>query len=720
MVTTTGSYGVSAPLSSSNFWIMQMVAFRTPVIAGTSPVVSLSTTTINFGNVQPGVTSSPQPVTVANVGGVNLAINNIASSGGNAGDFAQTNNCGSTLAPKDSCTIQVSFTPTTTGQRSSSLAIADNSAGSPQMVTLSGTGTAFGVTPRVSVLTFAMTQQFTATNGGVTWSVDGVVGGSSSSGTISSTGLYSPPSSIGTHTLTATTAQNLSASAIVYVTNYAGTLTHHNDAFRTGQNPSETVLTPTNVNQTQFGKLFSYALDGVAFASPLYVENVSITGQGVHNVVYVATEHDSVYAFDADGLNASPLWHVSFLSSGARTVPCADVGECGDIPNEIGVTGTPTIDKASGTLYVVAKTKEGVQYVQRLHALDIATGAEKFGGPVVIQASVPGTGSDAQNGQVSFNALRENQRPALLLNNGIVYLGWASHGDQQPWHGWIMGYNASTLQPVVVYCTSPDNYGGGVWLSGGGLSADSSGNLYFSTGNGDFTVNSGGRDYGDSVVKLSAAGSVVDYFTPHDEANMEQNDLDLASAGPVLLVDQPGSYPHELITAGKTGTIYVINRDNMGHFHAGSDTQIIQSLPGILPAGAVDTGNFGAPVFFNGYVYFAAVNDTLKAFQLSNGLLSSNPVSQSLEIYPNRGGAFAVSSNGTAKGILWAVQDNNPGSGVLFAYDADNLASEFYDTNQAGSRDTLGVATKFSIPLVANGKVFVVAQTRLVGYGLLP
>ena len=692
---------------------------------GPLPLLGLSTTTINFGNVATGGASTPQPVTVTNLGGVNLTISSIAISGGNAGDFAQTNNCVGTLAPSGSCTISVTFTPLTTGPRSSTVVINDNAPGSPHSIALSGTGTGFTVSPRAVALTSTMTQQFSANSGNVTWSVDGVVGGSVSTGTITNTGLYSPPSGTGTHTVTATsTDQSQSASASVYVTNYPGTFTQHNDNLRTGQNTNETVLTPVNVNQAQFGKLYSYTLDGIAFASPLYVASVNIPGQGFHNVVYVATEHDSVYAWDADGLSTNPLWQVSFLGSGITPVPCGDTGECGDIPNEIGITGTPVIDQASGTLYVVAKTKEGGNYVQRLHALDIATGAEKFGGPVAIQASVSGSGGGSQGNQLPFDTLKENQRPALVLSNGVLYIGWGSHGDQNPWHGWVMGYtptgNPPTLQQVMAYCVSPDGYGGGIWASGGGLGADSSGNIYFNTGNGDFTANTGGRDYGDSVVKLGPSGTVLDYFTPYDQGNMEAQDLDLASAGPVLLLDQPGTFPHLLITAAKTGTIYVVNRDDMGHFNPNNNNQIIQSLDGILPHGSLEEGNFSAPAFFNGYVYFAAVNDTLKAFQLSNGLLSNGPTSQSLVIYPNRGGAFAVSGNGNTNGIVWAVQDNNPGNGVLRAYDAGNLANELYNTSQAGTRDVLGVATKFSIPLVANGKVFVGSQSQLVVYGLLP
>jgi len=718
VVNTVGSYPATAPLSPGS-WIMQMVAFR--AIVGSIPVAALSPSSINFGNVQTGVPSSPQPVVLTNIGGANLNIKNIGISGGNASDFSEINNCGSVLLPNGNCTINVTFTPTNTGARSSSLSTNDDAPGSPQSVPLSGNGTGFAVTPRNSVVTFAMTQQFTATAGGVTWSVDGIVGGSASIGTISSAGLYTPPSSVGMHVVTGTTSTS-TANATVYVSNYPGTFTFHNDNMRTGQNNSETVLTPANVSPSQFGKLFSYSVDGITYASPLYLANVNIPGQGHHNVVYVATEHDSLYAFDADGLTANPLWHVSFLGSGVTTVPCGDVGECGDIPNEIGITSTPVIDPTTSTIYLVAKTKEGTKYVQRLHALDVTTGAEKFGGPVVLSGSVPGNGTGSSGGNLAFSALRENQRTGLLLSGGVIYFAFGSHGDQSPWHGWVLGYNASTLQQVLIYNATPNGNGGGIWQSGGGLATDSSGGLYFTTSNGDFDVDAGGIDYGDSIVKLSPSATVMDYFTPHDQSALSTNNLDFGSAGPVLLVDQTsGPYPHLLVTAGKNGTIYVVNRDNMGHFNPGNDNQIVQSLVGALPNGDQEIGNFSAPVYFNGYVYFAAVNDSLKAFQLISGTLSTSPTSQSGAIYPVRGGSFAVSANGNSNGILWAVQNNDvTAPGVLFAYDATNLADELYDSSQMGNRDTLDVASKFTIPLVANGKVFVSSQSQLTAYGLLP
>ncbi len=709
-VVTTGSYSATAPLSSAGAWIMQMVAFRASASGG--PVLmSIAVTPIN-----PVMTvGAPQQFTATGTysDGSHQDLTNSA---------AWTSSIPS-VATISSTGLATGITPgATTIQAAVGLIN-----GSSSLTVTAG----FSVSPRAAVVTFTQTQQFTATAGfgTVTWSVDGVVGGSPASGTITTNGLYTPPSSAGTHTVTATASQQPPANATVYVSNYPGTFTYHNDNLRTGQNNNETVLTTANVNQAQFGKLFSYPLDGIAFASPLYVASVSIPGNGFHNVVYVATEHDSVYAFDADGLNTTPLWHVSFLGSGVSTIPCADTGECGDIPVEIGITGTPVIDQTTGTMYVVVNTKEhGAHYFQRLHALDITTGAEKFGGPVVLSGSVPGTGDGSSGGNVPFDPLRECQRPGLLLSNGVVYLGFGSHGDNHPWHGWVLGYNAANLHQVLIYNVTPNAYGGGIWQGGGGLATDATGNIYFTTGNGTFDVNTGGIDYGDTVEKLAPNGSVVDYFTPDDQQNMDVNDLDLGSGGPVLLVDQPSSpYPHELISAGKSGTIYVTNRDNMGHYNANNDNQIIQSLPGVLPHGDSQIGNFSTPVYFNGYVYFAAVNDYLKAFQLTNGLLSAGPTSQSPEIYSVRGGSFAISANGNANGILWAIQnngaspDNDTGSpGVLFAYDATNLSNELYNSSQAGGRDTLDLAAKFSIPLVANGKVFVSGQTQLIAFGLLP
>jgi hypothetical protein len=419
-------------------------------------------------------------------------------------------------------------------------------------------------------------------------------------------------------------------------------------------------------------------------------------------------------------MSGNPLWHVSFINpaAGITTVPANDTGECCDITPEIGITGTPVIDTASGTLYVVAKTSEPSGYVQRLHALDIATGAEKFGGPVVLQASVPGTGNGSQGGQLVFDALRENQRPALLLNNGVVYIAFGSHGDNQPYHGWLLGYSAATLNRVLAFCTSPNADSSGVWMSNGGPAADAAGNIYFSTANGTFRP--GTKDFGDSLLKLSPAGAVLDYFTPSDQDILNSGNIDFGSAGVMLLPDQPGAHPRLIITAGKNAAIDLVDRDNMGHYTS-DDSGAVQVLRDIFPFGTPEPGNYSAPVYFNGSVYFSPVADAVKAFSLTDGLLSTFPTSQSAEVFAYPGGTLAISANGNANGILWAVERRGAMSpGALRAYDASNLGFELYNSDQAGTRDTLDVAGKFSVPLVANGKVFVGAVNQLNVYGLLP
>ena len=344
---------------------------------------------------------------------------------------------------------------------------------------------------------------------------------------------------------------------------------------------------------------------------------MNLPGLGSRNVLYVATEHDSVYAFDADGLSTTALWKVSFINpaAGITTVSPSDTGETGDIAPEIGITGTPAIDPATGTLYVVAKTKEvsgtTTNFVQRLHAIDIATGAEKFGGPVLLQATVPGTGDGTDGtGHVPFNPLRENQREALLLNNGVVYIASASHGDHAPYHGWVLAYDAGTLTQVFAFNNTPNGGLAGIWQSGAGPGADASGNVYFVSGNGTFDANTGGVDYGDSFTKLHpTTGAVVDYFTPYDQSTLDSSNLDLGAGGSLLLLTSLDFIRASIIGAGKSGTIYVIDRDNMGHFHSGNDNQIVQSLVHVFPNGVFEPGNFSAPVYFQAasgatYVYF--------------------------------------------------------------------------------------------------------------------
>lgn len=497
-------------------------------------------------------------------------------------------------------------------------------------------------------------------------------------------------------------------------------LTQHNDNARTGQNLLETVLTPDTVRSSQFGRLFQYPVDGDVYTQPLYVAAVAIPGVGVRNMVYIATEHDSVYAFDADDTEGTraPLWQDSFidLAAGVTAVPYADTATT-DIAPEIGITGTPVIDPTTGTLYVVAKTKEPSAYAQRLHALDIATGAEKFGGPVLIAPEAAGGGDGNTNGVLTFDALRENQRAGLLLLNGVVYITWASHGDHPPYHGWVVGYDAQTLQPVAVFNDTPDGSAGGIWQGGGGLSADDDGTIYCATGNGTVDGYLGGRDFGESVLRLSTADGlrVADYFTPFNYVTLNGGDFDLGSSGVLLLPDQPAARPHLAVTAGKQGTIYIVDRDDLGQFHAGDDSQIVQSLPSSISAA------FGTAAYWNGTVYFAGENDFPKAFRLSAGHLSATPVSQGTTSFGFPGGSPSVSANGTSQGIVWVLQTDaygTAGPAVLWAYDATNLANVLYQSTATAGPTDAGRALKFAVPTIANGKVYVPGRHTLTVFGL--
>ncbi|HUM06428.1 MAG TPA: hypothetical protein VLT90_13265 [Terriglobales bacterium] len=497
--------------------------------------------------------------------------------------------------------------------------------------------------------------------------------------------------------------------------------TQHNDNYRTGQNTNETILTPAKVNKTQFGRLFVQTVDGYVYAQPLYVPSVNVAGKGTHNVVYVATEHDSVYAFDADnntGSNASPLWQKSFINPGAgiNVVTSGDVS-CNDLVPEIGITGTPAIDLSTGTMYLIAKTKENGNFVQRLHALDITSGVEKFGGPITIQAQFNGTADGGK--KVAFNPLREAQRAGLVVQNGAVYIAWASHCDIGPYHGWVMAYDALTLQQKSVWNSTPNGGLGGFWQAGAGLAMDSRDLLYIASGNGTFDKDVKGKDFGDSIVKMgfNTAGKLIvkDYFTPHDQAFLESTDLDLGSGGVLLIPDRPGkAHPYLLVQVGKEGTIYLTNRNRMGKYNPDNDDQIIQNLPGAVG------GTWGMPAFWNNNVYFGGIGDNIKMFSFDpvKGLLSNTPVSNTSTFFNYPGTTPSVSSNGTSNGIVWALQtDHNPLT--LHAYSATNLSTELYNTNQNATRDNPGNSVKFTVPTVANGKVYVPAQKQISVFGLL-
>ncbi|HEY3412369.1 MAG TPA: PA14 domain-containing protein [Armatimonadota bacterium] len=511
-------------------------------------------------------------------------------------------------------------------------------------------------------------------------------------------------------------------------------LTYHNDNARTGANAAETVLTPANVNACGFGKAFSQAVDGQIYAEPLYMADMPISGKGTHNVVFVCTMHDTVYAFDADsasGDNSAPLWSRTFTNPpGVTSVPTTDLGNgYGDIEREIGICGTPVIDAGTNTMYLVAKTKETSgatpAYVQRLHALDVASGAEKFGGPLTISGSVSGTGyngaygviEDVSHG-VAFDPRNENQRSALLLVNGIVYVAWAAHEDHDAYHGWVMAFTVNqptqTLTRYAVFCATPNGGRAGVWQGAGGPAADGSGAIYFATGNGSFSPAT--SNYGDSFLKLNQGVgplTVSSYFTPSNQAGLDAADADVGSGGPLLLPDQPGTHPHVMVGCGKEGKIYLLNRDSLGGY--GAVDNVLQEI------GGANNGVWGVPAYWNSHVYFGSQGDALKSFALANGQLSAGPDSRSAATFGYPGATPVVSANGNTNGILWALNVGSYGSdgpAVLYAYDASNLASELYNSNQAGARDVMGQAIKFAVPTVANGKVYVGTGTELDVFGL--
>jgi hypothetical protein len=519
----------------------------------------------------------------------------------------------------------------------------------------------------------------------------------------------------------------LSVALAVHALGQVNVTTYHNDTLRTGQNIHETTLTTSLVQESTFGKLFTQPVDGQIYAEPLVLANLKIPGKGVHTVVYVATENDSVFAFDGNsntGSNANPLWQVSFINpaKGITTVPSSDLGTDAIYP-QIGITGTPVIDPTNGTLYVVAATKENGTYVQRLHALDVTSGAEKFGGPVVIQAKVKGTGAGSSKGYMAFDPFRSNQRPGLLLLNGSIFITWASHGleDEFTYHGWVIGYNETTLKQDAAYCLTANGTQGGVWQSGGAPAADTLGNIYFMSGNGTFDANTGGQDFGMSYVKMATTGAfkVVDYFTPYNEASESGQDLDLGSGGALLLPYQNGAaHPYLGIGAGKDGVMYVVDRTDMGHFNASGNQQIVESIPNAFAG----HGIYSAPGYWQGNLYFWAPSDSLRIFQLVSGLVSTTPIAIGSTVFGSPGATPVISSNSTSNGIVWAIQADGYSTGmpaVLHALDA-HTAVELYNSSQAGTRDAAGPAIKFTPPTVANGKVYVPTASELDVYGLLP
>jgi Domain of unknown function (DUF2341)/Bacterial Ig-like domain (group 2) len=765
--------GAVITLSSSNSAVASVPASITIPAGNTTGTFAVSTTTVNAGTsvTLTGAYGGHSQSAILNVEilktiGVTPA--NIILPAGNTQQYTATGTLGNNST--QNLTSNVTWSSSASGSakiNSAGLATAvaagsttisavrQGVTGSTTLTISSATNISVSVSPKRGGLTIGQTLSLTATvandsqNRGANWTG---TGGSFSASTTASgvSTTYTAPLTAGVYTLTATSVSDgtKSASITIGVTDLPGVFTYHNDLSRDGSNTSEYALSTSNVTSGTFGKLFSCTVDGAIYAQPLWVANLTISGVK-RNVVFVATQHESLYAFDADvnTTPCTPLWHANLIdaahggSSSESSVPSGIGGLVGagdgDITPEVGITGTPVIDPASKTLYVVSKSvnASGTTFFQRLHAIDITTGSERSGSPVLIQATYPGTGDGGTT--VTFNPRQQNQRAGLALVNGIIYIGWGSHEDATPFYGWIMAYNASTLSQTGVLNITPNFGYGGVWMGGGAFAADSNNNIYALTGNGTFDVtNATGptNDYGDSFLKLTSGLSVLQYFTPSDQASDNANDQDLGSGGAAILLDQPtGPVQHLVIGGGKDGYLYLLNRDALG---------------GYGDANAWQRFNFGNPIFttgafWNNTFFMAGVAGPLQAysFNTSTGKFNTSNVSQSSATFGFPGSTPSVSSRGNTNGIVWALnngsyctnQSTGCGATVLHAYDSSNLATELWNSAALAS-DAAGNAVKFTVPTVTNGKVYVGTRGNNVGgatssttvpgeldvYGLLP
>ncbi len=603
-------------------------------------------------------------------------------------------------------------------------------ASAPAQATVTISNATMSISPAIAAVSLSQTQQFTATvpgGGGASWSVDGISGGSSSVGLVSTTGLYTPGTAIGTHTIGASSIANSaqSATAQVAVTDLAGVYTYHNDLARDGANIQEYALTPSTVSTTSFGKLFACTVDGAVYAQPLWVAGLTVNGT-VHNVVFVATAHDGLFAFDADANPCATLWSVSLIDSahgataGETTVPSGPTGNLvgsgsGDITPEVGVIGTPVIDPVNGILYVVSKSVSSNQssFYQRLHAIDVLTGSEKPGSPIVIAATYPGSGDGGAT--TTFNPRQQNQRSGLALVNGVVYISWASHEDTAPYYGWVAGYgyNGSAFTQAAVLNVTPNVGYGGIWMGGGAPAADPNNNLYLLTGNGGFDANSASapnNDYGDSLLQLQFTNSVSQhlsvsqYFTPSDQQSDDNNDQDFGSGGTAILADLSGEpVAHLIMGGGKDGALYVLNRDQLGGY---GDSFAWQQL-GVA-------GLFATGAYWNLYFYVAGWAGPMTAFQLNLSTEKFATASSSAVSFGFPGSTPSISAAGSESGVLWALDNSqyctpqSPGCApaILHAYNATNLAQELWNSSMTAG-DAAGNAVKFAVPTVANGKVYV-------------
>jgi chitodextrinase len=616
-------------------------------------------------------------------------------------------------------------------------------------------GNGLTITPRNAALTLQQTQQF-STNAPLgtilNWSVDGVAGGNGTVGTVSAGGLYTPPSTHGTHTVTATNSINLAytASAAVAVTDLTGVTTWHNDNARTGQNLQEYALTPTTVASGFFGKRWSCPLDGTVYAQPLYMANVSIGG-GTHNVLLVETMNDTIYAFDADNGSCTPYWQNSYISpsagTGITTISSANA-TCTDVLVQYGITGTPVIDPNNQTIYFVTSTTENGTYFQRLHALNISTGAEQANSPVVIAATVPGDGDGTST--VTFNALYQNQRLGLTLTGGGIVIGWGSRCDNYlwPWYGWMMRYDETSLQQTAKYNVAPNGERGGIWMAGGAPALDTEGNMFLSTGNGTFDDTSSAvpalapnNDFGESFLNLSPTTlTLQDFYTPSQNAAWTTDDLDISSGGMVVLPDNAGPPNHHNVVIGtdKQGHLWMMDRTNMSGFQPAADNTVQY----LLMPNASEYSVHAAPAYWNGNgnptIIASVANGPVMAFQLAGGLvpisgttapetaIASSSSSETYN-YPNPTPAISAAASG-AGAIVWVLDNNANGTdngstamgpAILRAYDATNLATTLYSSDRLAA-DVCGTASKFTVPVVANGHVYVVGSGALTVYGMTP
>ena len=713
VIDTTGKFTAPAALPSPATVTVTAVAQAEP-----SKTAS-ATVTITSAGVSVTMSAATVSVQTGHAQSISATVQNDSQSKGVTwtltGSGCTGVTCGTLSAASSASGTSITYTapatvpsPATVTLTATSVADTTKTATTTITITATVTGSvAVSVTPKRVGLTTGQSQTFAATVTGsstttVTWEVDTIPGGNSSVGTINASGVYTPPSSPGTHTVGARSVADstVAGTASAAITDLDGVFTYHNDKARDGANTKEYALNTSNVKSATFGKRFACSIDAAAYAQPLWVANMAIGG-GTHNIVLAATQHDTVYAFDADASPCHTYWSKSLLASGETWVTDSDVGNTGDLVPDIGIVGTPVIDPATKTLYVVSKSKNGTTFHQRLHALSLTDGSEKFAGPKDIAFS---------SGGVTFDPLRQNERCGLALVNGVVYIAYASHGDRPVYYGWIVGYSASTLAQVSVFNDSTvgaaDGKNAGIWMAGGAPSADSSNNLYVITGNGAFN---GTTQFGDSFLKLpSSLAAPSSFFTPNDESILNGGDTDLGSGGAAVLVDEPSSpVPHLLIGGGKDGRLFLLNRDNLGG-HTSTDSGVVQNY-------GVGNGIFSTPAFWQNTVYIAPSGGHLQAISFNTTTGKLTAASQSAQSFGFPGSTPSVSSQGSSNGIVWTLERVNGASAVLHAYDATNVATELWN-----SGSTAGQSVKFTVPTVANGKVYLGTAGEISVYGLSP